>query len=80
MRKIVIHNYFPAKKKTRDSEGAELTRPTAIATGRSLTQYLKTSRAVREWCKAEGVNRLMEAFVVQGFINQRLEDGESGAV
>ena len=49
----------------------------ARATGASLVDYVNTTRAVREWCRAEGVGRAMEAYVVEGFLHQRKLDGLS---
>jgi hypothetical protein len=52
-------------------------RETLKWSGRSMVGFLTTTRQVRDLCRLEGVGRLAEAFVVEGFKLQRQIDGLS---
>jgi hypothetical protein len=47
------------------------------ALGSVLAQYCDTTKQVRDYCRAENVNRTKEAFVVEGFKRARMVDGLS---
>lgn len=47
------------------------------ATGRTLVQYCNTTNEVRQWARDEHYTRAQEAFLVEGFKQQRKIDGLS---
>jgi hypothetical protein len=47
------------------------------ATGRTLLQYCDTSAEVREWARDEGYSRAAEAYLIEGFKQQRVKEGLS---
>lgn len=49
----------------------------ARATGRHLADDLTTTAAVRSYCRAKGISRAMEAYVIEGFKGERMRQGLS---
>lgn len=80
--RVIIHNHYARPVHDAGMYGPSavkktLTENEARATGASLTDYLNTTKAVRDWCRAEGINRGTEAYVVEGFRKQRMREGLS---